>query len=65
MCLVLEGAIAMTTDRAIADFGKAATVVHKLIHDSVPLTNVQLQFLTTELQTLEIALKTHYPKSLE
>jgi len=55
----------MTTDRAIADFGKAATVVHKLIHDSVPLTNVQLQFLTTELQTLEIALKTHYPKSLE
>ena len=63
--LVWKGAIAMTTDRAIAEFGKAATVLHKLIHESVPLTNIQLQFLTTELQTLEIALKTHYPKGLD
>ena len=55
----------MTTDRAIADFGKAATVLHKLIHESAPLTNVQLEFLTTELQTLEIALKTHYSKRLD
>jgi hypothetical protein len=36
--LVWKGAIAVTTDRAIADFGKAATVLHKLIHESVPLT---------------------------
>ena len=63
--LVWKAAIAMTTDRAIADFGKAATVLHKLIHESAPLTKVQLEFLTTELQTLEIALKTHYPKSLD
>ncbi len=55
----------MKTDRAIADFGKAATVIHTLIHESVPLTAIQLEFLTTELQTLEIALKTHYPKSLD
>ena len=55
----------MKTDRAIADFGKAATVIHTLIHESVPLTNIQLEFLTTELHTLEIALKTHYPKSLD
>jgi hypothetical protein len=63
--LVWKGAISMTIDRAIADFGKAATVLHRLIHESAPLTNIQLQFLTTELQTLEIALKTHYPKSLD
>ena len=55
----------MKTDRAIADFGKAATVLHTLIHESVPFTPIQLQFLTTELQTLELALKTHYPKSLD
>jgi hypothetical protein len=54
----------MKTDRAIADLGQAATVIHKLIHDSAPLTAVQLGFLSTELQTLEIALETHYPKSL-
>ena len=63
--LAWKGAIAVTTDRAIADFGKAATVLHKLIHESAPLTNIQLQFLTTELQTLEIALKTHYSKRLD
>ena len=55
----------MKTDRALADFGKAATVIHKLIHESAPLTAIQLEFLTTELQTLEIALKTHYPNSLD
>jgi len=55
----------MKTDRAVADFGKAATILHRLIHESVPLTNIQLEFVTTKLHTLEIALKTHYPKRLD
>jgi len=48
-------------DQAIADFGKAATVIHTLIHTSVPLTNVQREFIKTKLHTLETALKIHYP----
>ena len=52
------------TDQAVVDFGKAATVLHTLIHKSVPLTNVQREFIETELHTLEVALKTHYPKRL-
>jgi hypothetical protein len=50
------------TAQAIADFGKAVTVLHTLIHKSVPLTNVQREFIKTELHTLEVALRIHYPK---
>ena len=49
-------------DQAVADFGKAATVLHTLIHKSVPLTNVQREFIKTQWHTLEVALKIHYPK---
>jgi len=52
----------MITDQTVADFGIAATALHTLLHKSVVLTNVQLQFITTELYTLEVALKAHYPK---
>jgi hypothetical protein len=49
----------MTADRVVADFGKAATALHKLLHQSVPLTHVQLDFIKTELYTLETALKSY------
>jgi hypothetical protein len=52
----------MTTDQAVADFGKAATAIHTLLHESVGFTNLQLQLITTELYSLEVALKAHYPK---
>ena len=53
----------MTTDQAVADFGKAATVLHKLLHQSLPLTNVQREFIKTELQTLEVALRSYNAKN--
>jgi len=56
-----RGVIMKNADQAIADFGKAATVLHTLIHTSVPLTNVQREFIKTKLHTLETALKLHYP----
>jgi hypothetical protein len=52
----------MTTDQTVADFGKAATLLHKLLHQSVPLTNVQREFIKTELQTLEVALRSYNSK---
>jgi hypothetical protein len=46
------------TNQAIADFGKAVTVLHTLIHKSVPLTNVQRALIKTGLHALEGALRT-------
>ena len=48
-------------DQVIADFGKAATVLHTLIHTSVPLTNVQREFIKIQVQTLAVALKITLP----
>ena len=45
------------TNQALADFGKAVTVLHTFIHKSVPLTNVQREFIKTELHPLEAGLK--------
>ena len=59
--LLCHGVILKDRDQAIADFGKAATLLHTLIHKSVPLTKVQVEFIKTELHTLEAALKIHYP----
>lgn len=53
----------MTTDQVVSDFGKAATVLHKLLHQSAPLTNVQREFIKTELQTLEVALRSYNSKN--
>jgi hypothetical protein len=50
------------TNQALADFGKAVTVLHTFIHKSVPLTKVQREFIKTELYTLEVALRIHSPK---
>jgi hypothetical protein len=55
----------MKTDRVVADFGKAATALHKLLHESVPLTHVQRDFIKTELFTLETALKSYNSKHPE
>jgi hypothetical protein len=60
--VALDKASYETTAQAVADFGKAVTVLHTLIHKSVPLTNVQREFIKTELHTLEVAMKIHYPK---
>ena len=53
----------MKPDRVVADFGKAATVVHKILHESVPLTHVQRDFIKTELYTLETTLKSYNAKN--
>jgi hypothetical protein len=53
----------MKADRVVADFGKAATVLHKLLHESIPLTHVQRDFIKTELFTLETALKSYNSKN--
>ncbi len=55
----------MMADRVVADFGKAATVLHKLLHESIPLTHVQRDFIKTELYTLETALKSYNSKNPE
>ena len=57
------GETAVTPDQAVAHFGKAATVLHKLLHQSVPLTNVQREFIKTELHTLEVALRSYNSKN--
>jgi hypothetical protein len=54
---------AMTPDQAVAHFGKAATILHKLLHRSVPLTDVQREFIKTELQTLQVALRSYNSKN--
>ncbi len=55
----------MKADRVVADFGKAATALHKLLHESIPLTHVQRDFIKTELYTLETALKSYDSKNPE
>jgi hypothetical protein len=57
-----NGVILKDTYQAIADFGKAATLLHTLIHKSARLTKVQVEFIKTEMHTLETALRVHYPK---
>ena len=48
-------------DQIITDFGKAATVLHRLIHTSVALTNVQREFLKIQVHALAVALKITFP----
>jgi len=55
----------MKPARIVADFGKAATALHKLLHESTPLTHVQRDFIKTELYTLDTALKSYNSKNPE
>ena len=57
------GLTRMTPYQAVANFGKAATVLHRLLHQSVPLTDVQREFIKTELQTLQVALSSYNSKN--
>jgi hypothetical protein len=43
----------------VANFGKAATVFHKALNGSVAITDIQLQFITTQLYALQVALTAH------
>jgi hypothetical protein len=52
----------MPTAQTVADFGKASTALHKLLHEAAPLTKLQLDFIRTELYTLEVALDTYNSK---
>jgi hypothetical protein len=53
----------MHTAQTIADFGKAATALHKLLHEAPPLTKLQLAFISTELHTLQVALDSYNSKN--
>ena len=46
----------------VANFGKAATVFHKALNGSVAMTDIQLQFITTRLYALQVALTAHESK---
>jgi chemotaxis protein CheY-P-specific phosphatase CheC len=53
----------MERDQVVANFGTACTALHTLLHKSVALTTLQIQFITTELYTLEVALKSYNSKN--
>jgi hypothetical protein len=55
----------MKAARVVADFGKAATALHKVLHQSIPLTHVQRDFIKTELLTLQTALNSYNSKNPE
>jgi hypothetical protein len=57
-----QGVIMKDAHEAVADFGKAATTVHTLIHKSVVLTDVEVTFIARQLDSLGIVLRMHYPK---
>jgi RNA recognition motif-containing protein len=48
--------------KEVANFGKAATVFHKALNGSVAMTDIQLQFITTQLYALQVALTAHQSK---
>jgi hypothetical protein len=49
--------------QTVADFGKASTALHKLLHEAAPLTKLQLDFIHTELYTLQVALDSYTSKN--
>ena len=48
--------------QGVANFGKAATVFHKALKGSVSMTDIQFQFITTQLYALQVALAAHQSK---